>query len=69
MLHDIQLQQGLKTLMLTSALPAEGKTLTTVNLALTLSESYARRVLIVDADLRWPSVHKVFGLAERCGPE
>jgi protein-tyrosine kinase len=66
-LHDIQLQQGLKTLMLTSALPAEGKTLTTVNLALTLSESYARRVLIIDADLRWPSVHKVFGLINGAG--
>jgi protein-tyrosine kinase len=61
-LHDVQLQQGLKTLMLTSALPSEGKTLTTVNLALTLSESYARRVLIIDADLRWPSIHTVFGI-------
>jgi capsular exopolysaccharide synthesis family protein len=66
-LHDIQLQQGLKTLMLTSALPAEGKTLTTINLALTLSESYARRVLVVDADLRWPSVHKILGLRNDAG--
>src|SRR5687767_10847331 len=66
-LHDIQSQQGLKTLMLTSALPAEGKTLTTINLALTLSESYARRVLVVDADLRWPSVHKMFGLPNHVG--
>jgi protein-tyrosine kinase len=66
-LHDVQLQQGLKTLMLTSALPGEGKTLTTVNLALTLSESYARRVLIIDADLRWPSIHTVFGLPNQQG--
>jgi protein-tyrosine kinase len=66
-LHDVQLQQGLKTLMLTSALPSEGKTLTTVNLALTLSESYARRVLIIDADLRWPSIHTVFGLPNQQG--
>jgi capsular exopolysaccharide synthesis family protein len=66
-LHDVQLQQGLKTLMLTSALPAEGKTLTTVNLALTLSDSYARRVLIIDADLRWPSVHEVLGVANEAG--
>jgi protein-tyrosine kinase len=66
-LHDVQLQQGLKTLMLTSALPGEGKTLTTVNLALTLSESYARRVLIIDADLRWPSIHTVFGLPNEQG--
>jgi len=66
-LHDIQQQQGLKTLMLTSALPAEGKTLTTVNLALTLSESYERRVLVIDADLRWPSLHKAFGLPNNAG--
>jgi protein-tyrosine kinase len=66
-LHDVQRQQGLKTLMLTSALPTEGKTLTTVNLALTLSDSYARRVLIIDADLRGPSVHKVLGVANEVG--
>lgn len=66
-LHDVQLQQGLKSLMLTSALPAEGKTLTTINLALTLSESYGRRVLVVDADLRRPSVHRVLGIPNESG--
>jgi len=66
-LHDVQQQQGLKTLMLTSALPGEGKTLTTVNLGLTLSASYERRVLIIDADLRWPSIHKMFGVANDTG--
>jgi protein-tyrosine kinase len=66
-LHDIQQQQGLKTLMLTSALPGDGKTLTTVNLAWTLSASYDRRVLIIDADLRWPSVHKMMGVANEAG--
>lgn len=66
-LHDVQLQQGLKSLMLTSALPAEGKTLTTINLALTLSESYGRRVLVVDADLRRPSVHRVLGISNESG--
>jgi protein-tyrosine kinase len=66
-LHDVQQQQGLKTLMLTSALPGEGKTLTTVNLALTLSGSYDRRVLVIDADLRVPSVHKVLGVANVSG--
>ena len=66
-LHELQRQQGLKTLMVTSSLPAEGKTLTTINLALTLSESYARRVLVVDADLRWPSVHSVLGLPNDSG--
>jgi capsular exopolysaccharide synthesis family protein len=66
-LHDIQQQQGLKTLMLTSALPGDGKTLTTANLALTLSGSYDRRVLVIDADLRWPSLHKMIGVANDRG--
>ena len=61
-LHDAQVERDLKTIMITSALPGEGKTLTTANLALTLSESYARRVLVIDADLRWPALHGVFGL-------
>lgn len=66
-LHDIQLERGLKTVMVTSALPSEGKTLTLANLALTLSESYERRVLVIDADLRWPSIHTLFGLANGHG--
>lgn len=66
-LHDAQVESGLKTVMVTSALPREGKTLTVVNLALTLSESYARRVLLIDADLRWPSVHDVLGLPNETG--
>ena len=56
-LHEEQVRSQLKTVIVTSALPGEGKTLTAVNLALTLSESYARRVLIIDADLRGPSLH------------
>lgn len=56
-LHHAQVEKGLKTLMVTSSVPREGKTLTVVNLALTLSESYGRRVLLVDADLRRPSIH------------
>jgi capsular exopolysaccharide synthesis family protein len=66
-LHEAQVERGLKTVMVTSALPAEGKTLTTANLGLTLSESYARRVLVIDADLRWPSLHGVFGLPNSRG--
>jgi capsular exopolysaccharide synthesis family protein len=57
--HELQIERGLKTMMVTSALPKEGKTLTVTNLALTLSESYGRRVLLIDADLRRPSVHEL----------
>ncbi|HJR59562.1 MAG TPA: CpsD/CapB family tyrosine-protein kinase [Vicinamibacterales bacterium] len=58
-LHGLQAEHGTKTVMVTSALPREGKTLTVTNLALTLSESYGRRVLLIDADLRRPAVHEM----------
>lgn len=66
-LHDAQMGSGLKTVMVTSAVPKEGKTLTVANLALTLSESYRRRVLLVDADLRRPSIHALFELRNERG--
>ncbi len=53
----------LKLVMVTSAVPAEGKTTTAVNLALILSESFQEQVLLIDADLRRPSLHNVWGLA------
>ena len=65
--HDFQVEQGLKTLMVTSALPNEGKTLTVANLALTLSEACSRRVLLIDADLRRPSLHELFRLPNARG--
>ena len=66
-LHHAQNERGLRVIMVTSALPGEGKTLTASNLALTLSESYQRRVLLVDADLRRPSVHQLFALPSLSG--
>jgi protein-tyrosine kinase len=62
-----QAERTLKTLMVSSAMPHEGKTLTVTNLALTLSESYARRVLLIDADFRHPSLHKMFGMPNAAG--
>ena len=53
--------------MIASAVEAEGKTLTAANLALTLSHSYKRRVLLIDADLRRPAVHDLFQLDNRIG--
>jgi protein-tyrosine kinase len=61
-LITLQAERALKTLMVSSALPHEGKTLTVTNLAVTLSESYGRRVLLIDADLRRPCIHELFGL-------
>jgi capsular exopolysaccharide synthesis family protein len=66
-MHRLQAEQSLRRLMVSSAVPGEGKTLTVVNLAMTLSEFYERRVLLIDADLRRPSVHDVFGISNTSG--
>ena len=72
-LHQAQAVSAIKVVMIASAVAGEGKTLTSSNLALTLSESYKRRVLLIDADLRRPSLHSVFcvdgmtGLSEGLG--
>lgn len=61
-LHHAQEKSGMRSVMVTSAIPNEGKTLTATNLALTLSESYQRRVLLIDADLRRPRMREMFAL-------
>jgi capsular exopolysaccharide synthesis family protein len=48
-----------KTFLFTSALPSEGKSFTSVNYALALAQQ-GHRVLLIDGDLRRPSIHKVF---------
>ena len=66
-LHQAQATSGIRVIMLTSASPDDGKTLTAVNLALVLSESYRRRVLLIDADLRRPSLGGSTGLSSAPG--
>lgn len=48
-----------KTILVTSALPQEGKSVTSVNTAIVLAQQ-GSRVLIIDADLRRPTIHKHF---------
>jgi receptor protein-tyrosine kinase len=66
-LHQAQVDAGIRVVMVASAQAAEGKTLTAANLALTLSESYRRRVLLIDADLRRPALSRLFQLPNRTG--
>jgi protein-tyrosine kinase len=54
-------------LLVTSAVPNEGKTLTAVNLALSIARSTDHTVLLVDADLRRPAVHKMFNIKAEPG--
>jgi len=67
LLHNAQREHGTKVVMIASAVPGEGKTLTAVNLALTLSESYRRRAVLIDADLRRPTVHQLLGVHNNFG--
>jgi len=56
----------LKLVALTSAEPSEGKTATTANLAVVMAQ-LGRKVLIIDADLRRPRMHKIFRVSNRVG--
>jgi non-specific protein-tyrosine kinase len=54
-------EKGGNTIMVTSAVPGEGKTLNAVNIAVTLAKEFQQTVLLVDCDLRRQTVHRYFG--------
>jgi polysaccharide biosynthesis transport protein len=58
--------QSLRSLLVTSSLPSEGKTVTCSNLGITFSE-LGKKVVIVDCDLRKPRQHDIFGIKKNPG--
>jgi capsular exopolysaccharide synthesis family protein len=58
---------GVKSMVVSSAFPGEGKTSTAVNLAVVLGQLPGKGVLVVDADLHKPRLHEVFGVSNRTG--
>src|SRR5438105_10344375 len=54
------IDRPVKSILVTSAAPREGKTTTVINLGIILAQA-GSRVLIVDADFRRPSLHHIFG--------
>lgn len=60
------LDRELRTLLVTSAGPGEGKSTITLNLAIAITQS-GKEVILVDADLRKPVIHKLFGLRNEIG--
>lgn len=66
-LQSLRQSQGFKTLLVTSSMHNEGKTVTAINLALTLAQQPNCNVLLIDADLRKGSVKRWLSLAHRPG--
>ncbi len=65
-LNFASLGQPVRVVLVTSAVPNEGKTTLAINLAVALAET-GKRVLLVDADFRRPSLHTRLGLANSSG--
>lgn len=59
-------EKPLRTIMVTSSGPQEGKTTTATSLAITMAGS-GNRVLLVDADMRRPRIHRIFGAPNQEG--
>ena len=59
-------EKPLKTILVTSSGPSEGKTTTAASLAAIMADG-GNRVLLVDADMRRPRVHQIFGLPRSAG--
>jgi protein-tyrosine kinase len=60
-LYHAREKMALKKVLVTSALPKEGKSFTAANLAQVLVKQHGRRVLLIDADLRGPRLHAMLG--------
>jgi len=60
-LYHLREKMKLKSVLVTSALPKEGKSFTSCNLAQVMVRQHGRRVLLIDADLRGPRLHLMLG--------
>lgn len=65
-LEFTNVDHALKKILVTSTGPGEGKTMIAVNLAAIMAQG-GKRVLLLDADMRRPRVHKIFGISNRVG--
>jgi protein-tyrosine kinase len=66
-LYHAREKMPLKKVLVTSALPKEGKSFTAANLAQVLVRQHGRRVLLIDADLRGPRLHMMLGTTSAPG--
>ena len=66
-LYHLREKMPLKKVLVTSALPKEGKSFTSANLAQVMVRQHGRRALLIDADLRGPRLHQMLGTPQGPG--
>jgi len=66
-IYQFRDQGPLKTILVSSGMPAEGKSFVVTNLAISLARNKNNRILLIDADLRGPSLHSVLGAPKTPG--
>jgi protein-tyrosine kinase len=66
-LYQLREKNPLKKLLITSALPKDGKSFTAANLAQVMVRQHGRRALLIDADLRGPRLHQMLGTTSSPG--
>jgi capsular exopolysaccharide synthesis family protein len=59
--------RSIRAMVITSPAKGDGKSLTAANLALTMGQEFQQRILLMDADLRRPALHRLFGLGDGPG--
>ncbi len=60
------LDNNMKTILITSATPGEGKTITLLNIAIAMAQN-KQRVIVIDCDMRKPRIHKILGISNKSG--
>lgn len=66
-LLEVRRQSAIKTVLISSGMPSEGKSFVAVNLAVSLARDGASRVLLIDADLRRPTLHQALAAPRQPG--
>jgi protein-tyrosine kinase len=66
-IYQARYESPLKTILISSGMPSEGKSFVSVNLAVSLARNSGNNILLIDGDLRHPSLHRLFGTTNEIG--
>jgi capsular exopolysaccharide synthesis family protein len=66
-MYQNRYESSLKTVLVCSGMPAEGKSFVTANLAMSLARNNVNNILLIDGDLRRPTLHRILGSPDAPG--